>query len=127
MVQLKKHMKKQQDLYDFLRPPWFVCHKQTKTKLFLKMFPSFDASRFLAEKQDQRGLIDANLMAPALSSCSEYQGIQFPLEPTEKWQHDATSMRFFFCKVLLECFVYTKHNSWLCMHPLHHDTAKFVE
>lgn len=35
-------------------------------------------------------------MVPALSSCSEYQGIHFPLEPTKKWQHDATCMRFFF-------------------------------
>lgn len=74
-----------------------VCLSKTPpAKLFLKMLPSFDASRFLAEKTGSAWSVDANLMVPALSSCSEYQGIHFPLEPTKKWQHDATCMRFFF-------------------------------
>ena len=73
-----------------------VCLSKTPpAKLLLKMFPSFRCQPFFsAKKTGSAWSIDANLMVPALSSCSEYQGIHFPLEPTKKWQHDATCMRF---------------------------------
>ena len=83
----------------FWKPPsilsLFACQKHHQLSCSWRCFHLLDASRFFsAKKTGSAWSIDANLMVPALSSCSEYQGIHFPLEPTKKWQHDATCMRF---------------------------------